>query len=298
MLNFFDCHCDTLTKALSEKKELYKNDLHIDLERLLACGRVVQIFAIWLDEPYIKNAYENTIKAMDFFEEQKNKYGKYITDNFNDENKIRAILSIEGGEAIEGDLDKLRYFSGRGVRLMTLTWNNENEIGYGAMTGIDKGLKDFGKAVVREMNALDMLIDVSHLNERGFWDVCNISQRPFIATHSNAKSVCNHPRNLTDSQLKAMSERKCIVGVNLYPPFVDGEKGSTDNILRHIAHIMNIMGENNIAIGCDFDGIGICPEDIGDVSRLYILYDRVKSVWGADIADKMFYTNMLDFHQW
>lgn len=298
MINFFDCHCDTLTKALFSGRELYKNDLHIDIERLMSYGKAVQVFAVWLDEPYLDKAFENTVKTIDFFEEQKKKYGEYITDNFKDESRIRAVLSIEGGEALEGDMDKLYYFRKRGIRLMTLTWNNENEIGYGAMTGADRGLKDFGKAVVKEMNSLDMLIDVSHLNEEGFWDICNISEKPFIATHSNSKSICSHPRNLTDDQLRAMSERGCVVGVNLYPPFVDGEKGSTDNILRHIDHIMNIMGENNTALGCDFDGIAVCPEDIGDVSRLYVLYDRVKAVWGEKTADKIFYFNMINFHKW
>ncbi len=298
MINYFDCHCDTLTRAMAKNKELYKNDLHIDIARLGKYKKAVQIFAIWLDEAYIDNAFENTVKAIDFFKAQIEKYKDFITDDINNENKVRAILSIEGGESIEGDMDKLYYFIDKGVRLMTLTWNNENEIGYGAMTGIDKGLKDFGKAVVREMDSMDMLIDVSHLNEKGFWNVYDISQKPFIATHSNAKSICDHPRNLSDDQLKAMSERKCIVGVNIYPPFIDGEKGSTDNILRHIDHIMNIMGENNIALGCDFDGIGICPEDINEVSKLHILYDKIKYVWGTSIADKIFYDNIAAFHKW
>ncbi len=298
MINFFDCHCDTLTKALFSNKELYKNDLHIDIERLEKYGSVVQIFAIWLDSPYLKAPFENTVKAIDFFEKQKAKYSRHITDDFSDDKRIRAILSIEGGEAIEGDIDKLHFFKDRGIRLMTLTWNYENEIGFGAATGSDKGLKDIGKAVVKEMNDMDMLIDVSHLNEKGFWDVYNISEKPFIATHSNSKALCPHLRNLTDDQIRAMSERGCMVGINLYPPFVDGQKGSTENILRHIDHIMDIMGENNVAIGCDFDGISICPEEIGDVSRLYVLYNRIRDIWGARIADNIFYYNMLGFHNW
>ncbi len=298
MFDIFDCHCDTLTKAMWENKDLYKNDLHLDIDRLKGFGKAIQIFAIWLDMPYLNRAYENTIKAIDFFEQQLKIYGRYITSDIGDENKIRAILSVEGGEAVEGDMDKLHYLRERGIRLMTLTWNNENEIGYGAATGVDKGLKDFGKAVVREMNDTDMLIDVSHLNEKGFWDVYKISQKPFIATHSDSKALCNHCRNLTDDQLKAMAETKSMVGVNLYPPFIDGEKGSLDNIIRHIDHIMNIMGDKNTALGCDFDGIDICPENIDDVSKLNILYDRVNHIWGKEIADNIFYNNMLAFFKW
>ncbi len=298
MFDIFDCHCDTLTKAMWENKNLYKNDLHLDIERLKKFKRAVQIFAVWLDMPYLDKAYENTVRAIDFFEKQLIDHSEYITSDISDEGKVRAILSVEGGEALEGDMDKLYCLGERRVRLMTLTWNNENEIGYGAVSGIDKGLKDFGKAVIREMNDMDMLIDVSHLNDRGFWDVYNISQKPFIATHSNSRALCGHCRNLTDDQLRAMAETGGMVGINLYPPFVDGERGSLDNIIRHIDHIMGIMGENNIALGCDYDGISVCPENMGDVSKLYILYNRIEEVWGRGIADNIFYNNMIGFFKW
>lgn len=298
MFDIFDCHCDTLTKAMWENKNLYKNDLHLDIERLKKYNKAIQIFAIWLDMPYLGRAYENTVIAIDFFEEQLKNYSDYITSDISDESRVRAILSIEGGEAAEGDMDKLYYFRERGIRLMTLTWNNENEIGYGAATGIDKGLKDFGKAAIREMNNMDMLIDVSHLNDKGFWDVYNISQKPFIATHSNSRALCNHYRNLTDDQLKAMAETDSMVGINLYPLFVDGERGRLDNIIRHIDHIMNIMGDKNIALGCDFDGIAVCPENMEDVSKLYILYNKINEVWGKLTADNIFYNNMVGFFNW
>lgn len=294
MFKIFDCHCDTLTKAMWSNQNLYKNSLHIDIEKLKCFEKAVQIFAIWLDEKYLNNAFDNTLKAIDFYNSQIKEYGEYISRNIN-ENKIGAILSVEGGEAVEGSIDKLALLYDKGVRLMTLTWNYKNEIGNGALSGFDEGLTDFGKSVVREMNRLDMVIDVSHINVKGFWDVYEISEKPFIATHSNSYSVCPHPRNLNDDQLKAVAETNSKVGINLYPPFVDGEKGKIDSVIRHIDHIMNITGDKNIGIGCDFDGITVCPEGIEDVTKLHLIYDRVRKVWGSKTADDIFYNNMYGF---
>lgn len=294
MFKIFDCHCDTITKAMWSQQNIYKNNLHIDIEKLQSFKKAVQIFAIWLDKPYLDSAYDNTLKAIDFYNSQLKEYKEFISKNINDD-KIGAILSIEGGEAIEGSIEKLRNFYEKGVRLMTLTWNYKNEIGSGALSGFYEGLTDFGKKVVMEMNRLNMIVDVSHLNVNGFWDVYNISEKPFIATHSNSHTVCPHPRNLNDDQLKAIAESNSMVGINLYPMFVDGDKGRLDNIIRHFDYVMNIIGDKNIGIGCDFDGISICPENIDDVTKLYILYDRITEIWGGELADNILYNNMLNF---
>lgn len=294
MFKIFDCHCDTITKAMRSQQNIYKNNLHIDIEKLKRFEKAVQVFAIWLDEKYLSEAYVNTLKTIDFYNSQIDEYNEFISKNIN-EDKIGAILSIEGGEAIEGSIEKLREFHEKGVRLMTLTWNYKNKIGNGALSGFDEGLTDFGKKVVREMNRLNMIVDVSHLNINGFWDVYNTTEKPFIATHSNSFSVCNHPRNLNDDQLKAIAETNSMVGINLYPVFVDGEKGSLDNIIKHFDYVMNIIGDKNIGIGCDFDGISVCPEDISDVTKLNILYNRITEIWGKELADNIFYNNMLAF---
>lgn len=294
MFKIFDCHCDTLTKAMWSQQNIYKNNLHIDIEKLNIFEKAIQIFAIWLDRPYLDNAYENTIKAIDFFNAQTEEYKEHISKNIN-ENKIGAILSVEGGEAIEGSINKLITLYQKGIRLMTLTWNYKNEIGNGALSGFDEGLTDFGINVVKEMNKLNMVIDVSHLNIKGFWDVYNSTDKPFIATHSNSFAICSHPRNLKDEQLKAIAESNSMVGINLYPVFVDGERGSLDNIMRHFDYVMNIVGDKNIGIGCDFDGISLCPEDISDVTRLDILYNSINRVWGSEVANNIFFNNMYNF---
>ena len=140
-----------------------------------------------------------------------------------------------------------------------------------------------------------MIVDVSHINVKGFMDVYNVCEKPFIATHSNSYSICPHPRNLNDDHLRIIGETGSKVGVNIYPPFVDGEKGSIDMMLRHIERIMNICGEYSVGIGCDFDGIEVCPENIKDISDISRLYERVKEVWGEKTTYNIFYGNMYDF---
>lgn len=295
MNKLFDCHCDTLTKAMEYHQNLYDNKLHNDIKRLNKYSTPVQIFAIWLEKQYLSSAFDNTIEAIDFFNLQVDKYSSNITTDYGDKSKLRAILSVEGGEAIEGSLDKLNILYEKGIRLMTLTWNHKNEIGYGALLGCNNGLTDFGKNVVREMNKLNMIIDVSHLNEKGFWDVYNITEKPFIASHSNSYTICHHNRNLKVDQVRAIIEADGIIGINLYPVFIDGDKGSTDNILRHIDYFVNMTDGKNISLGCDFDGIGVCPENIKDVSGLEYLYNVVSEKFTAEIADRIFYDNMNEF---
>ncbi len=295
MNKLFDCHCDTLTKAMEYHQNLYDNKLHIDIKRLNKFKSPVQIFAIWLEKQYLSRAFDNTLKVIDFFNEQKIKYSEYITSDYNDINRLRFILSVEGGEAVEGSLEKLNILYEKGIKLMTLTWNYKNEIGSGALSECGDGLTEFGKSVVREMNKLNMLIDVSHLNEKGFWDVYNITEKPFIATHSNAYALCRHPRNLNNRQIKAIVEADGIIGINLYPVFIDKGKGRTDNILKHIDYFLNITNGGNIALGCDFDGIEVCPEDIKNVSDLQYLYEIVSDKFSNNIADKIFYDNMNEF---
>ena len=295
MIKLFDCHCDTLTKAMENNVNLYANNLHLDFKRLNLYENPVQIFAIWLDSVYLDKPYSNTLKAIDFFYNEIKNYSEYVTTDYNDKSRLRAILSVEGGEACEGSIEKLYNLYQKGIRLMTLTWNYKNEIGCGALSGYNDGLSDFGKRVVSEMNNMNMLIDVSHLNERGFYDVYNLSTKPFIASHSNAYDVCNHNRNLKRDQLIAIKEADGIIGLNLYPDFVDGDKGNIYNILKHIDYILNIIDCHRLALGCDFDGISHCCESLGNIGELKYLYDNIAFHFSKSIAEDIFYNNMNNF---
>ena len=176
-----------------------------------------------------------------------------------DTGKTGALLTMEDGTPVGNSLEKLQHFYNRGIRLITLTWNYENEIGYpnsndpGVMAS---GLKSFGFQALEEMNRLGIIVDVSHLSDGGFWDVAKHTQKPFIASHSNARSITVHPRNLTDSMITAIAEKGGVIGLNFCPDFLgtDG-KSSIAHMLQHIRHIYQVGGEDVLALGTDFDGI-------------------------------------------
>jgi membrane dipeptidase len=205
-----DAHCDTITTIMKCGEGLRKNNCHIDISRLKNYDSYVQFFAAFISPEHAKmGALKRTLSIIDrlYQEIENNKQDIMLCCNYNDMEdafagrKIAAVLTIEGGEALEGSLASLRMLYKMGVRGMTLTWNYRNQIADGVIDGISGGgLTPFGRDVITEMNRLGMLIDVSHISEAGFWDVINLTAAPIIASHSNSKKLCSHPRNLTDEQ--------------------------------------------------------------------------------------------------
>ncbi|WP_250277667.1 dipeptidase [[Clostridium] colinum] len=301
MYNFVDLHCDTIIALYERKQNLFENNLHIDINRLKKFKTPTQVFAIWLSKKYYKDAFNITNKIIDFFEEQIIKNEKYINkvSCYNDilkSKKINALLSIEGGESIENNLDNIKHFYDRGVRILTLCWNYENNLGFGAFTKSEEGLKPFGKDALKIMNEINMIADVSHLNEAGFWDLYKISKKPFIATHSNAYSICNHYRNLNDNQLKAIKECGGIVGINLYPKFLtDKHIATKDDIFRHIDYIANIIGIDKVCLGSDFDGIEETPLNLEEISKYEKFFIDIENIYGKEISEKIAYKNFYNF---
>lgn len=291
-----------MTTAINSHQKLFKNNLHIDIDRLNNFFSPIQVFAIWLNN--YDNSFKKTNKIIDFFEQEIDINSSYISKTYTHNgieknftfSKISAILSIEGAESIENNLDNLYHFYNRGVRILTLCWNYENNIGYGASTKSLDGLKSFGKDAIKEMNKLNMIIDTSHLNEAGFWDLYKLSKKPFIATHSNAYSICPHYRNLKDEQLKAIGDIGGIVGINLFPPFLStSHKVNEYDIFKHIDHIEKIIGIDKICLGGDFDGISSTPTNISDVNGYNYLFDKILNVYGKSIMDKITYKNFYMF---
>ncbi len=265
-----DAHCDTITSIMKSGAALRKNNCHLDLERLKGYESYVQFFAAFISPDYARRgALRRTLSIIDklYKEIEINKNDIMLCRNYKDINiacdsgKIAAVLTIEGGEALEGSISSLRMLYELGVRAMTLTWNYRNEIADGVLDGISGGgLTPFGREVVAEMNKMGILIDVSHISEAGFWDVINLSKAPIVATHSNAKKVCGHLRNLTDEQLLALKKNGGVTGLNLYPAFLsDTGKASIKDVIAHIEYITALTGEDTLGLGSDFDGIESTP---------------------------------------
>ena len=162
--------------------------------------------------------------------------------------KCAVILAVESGAALGGRIERIDDLAESGVKIMTLVWNGKNELGSGHDTG--EGLTPFGKEVIRKMEERRMIVDVSHLNDRGFDEVCEVAARPFVATHSNLRSICSHPRNLKEEQFCEMVIRGGLVGINLHQPFLsDTGEGKEEDVYRHIDRMLELGGENVIAYG-------------------------------------------------
>lgn len=211
--------------------------------------------------------------------------------------KVAVILTVENGAALSGRLERIEQLAQDGVRMMTLTWNGENELGSGHET--DRGLSPFGKAAVQELERRGILVDVSHLNDQGFEDLLDISEKPFVASHSNARSVCGHRRNLTDWQIREMVARGGLIGLNYYSPFLrsDGCPADLDNLYCHVAHFLDLGAENCLALGSDFDGADL-PPCLDSPTKVAGLWDYLTGrCIPSTLVQKLMYQNALDFFQ-
>lgn len=278
-----DAHCDTalrLAKGVSLTPGADgEEDGHVDLPRLRKGGVDLQVFALWVDhDRHTLNAPQRALTLLDAVWREIDNHPDALRpildaadlDAARAEGKIGVMLSIEDGAALGGSTAALRMFYRLGVRARGLTWNGRNELAEGVgpqQSG--GGLTQFGRDVIGEMDRLGMVVDVSHLTERGFWDVTETTTRPFIASHSNARALCDHPRNLTDEQIKALAERGGVMGMNFFAVFIQEDGGaSIADVVRHIDHIAALVGPEHIGIGSDYDGISRTPAGLEDVATL------------------------------
>ena len=278
----FDGHCDTILEIMNHKKSLGSRTPtgHLDIPRMKEGGVNVQFFAVFIEDIYKPDrSLKRTLQLIDCFyrEMEKNQDEISLVTNYNQINeansagKIAAILSVEGGEALEGDLGVLRILYKLGVRLLTLTWNQRNQIADGigeSRTG--SGLTEFGLKVIEEMNDLRMFIDVSHLSETGFWDVIKRSKAPIVASHSNCYALCPHPRNLKDEQIKALADKGGVIGITFVPNFLTQEKRKTTvkDVVRHIDYLVKKVGIDYVGLGSDFDGTDVLPLGLESVDKI------------------------------
>ena len=297
-----DAHCDTITALLETNQTLQASNTQVCLKKLKPFGQTVQFFAVWLNDELAANAYANTVAALNFFNGEVRKNARHIAIAYNYSdihvnaaaNKISALLTVEGGEALEGEVRNLHRLYAAGVRSMTLLWNRPNALGYPSAVPNAKGLTAFGKMAVREMEALRMIVDVSHLSVCGFFDVAAQSTKPFIASHSNVRALCPHHRNLTDDQIITLRDAGGVMGLNMHPVFLrDSGRATGADVLRHIDHVLELAGDQCIGLGGDYDGISATPDDMPDVSAYHALYTDLQVRYGSKTADNIFGGNFL-----
>ena len=311
-MSLIDLHCDTFWQIdMHPEKHLHENDLCVDVKKLRAAGSMAQFFACFIyTNPEESNRYAGSYeralhmiaRANEEFAQNQETIG--LAGNYEElmrqkeAGKIAAFLTIEEGGILEGCMDRLEALYAQGIRLMTLLWNYENCMGYPNSREkrvMAKGLKPFGLEVAERMQELGMLIDVSHLSDGGFWDIARHCRKPFVASHSNARALCDHPRNLSDEMIKAIADAGGVAGVNFYPYFVTKSGVATvEDIAGHVCHMMDIGGEDVVSVGTDFDGYDEGELDVvhmGEMGRFYNALEK-RGLTQRQI-DKIFHGNAL-----
>lgn len=308
-----DCHCDTLTELYNKNASLYENEQHFDIKRQIALGGGLQFCAIYVPTEVFR--YQGGLRYTLCLLDKYNQEIKKLHENGIDvlqvrtaedagnvlKHKAATLLAIEEGGAIDGSLEALRCLYELGVRAMTLTWSNRNDIADGIneeATG--SGLTLFGKQVVAEMNRLGMLVDVSHISTAGFWSVIETSTKPIIATHSNAKSLCAHPRNLNDEQIKALAQNGGLAGITFAGQFLeeDWRNACIESVYKHIDYMLNLIGnDEHIGFGSDFDGISHPPYNIQGVQDYKPLIEYLSKYYSDETINKITHQNVINFLQ-
>lgn len=271
-----DTHSDTLY-AIGVHNA--KNTM-ISPARLAEGGVTLQVFALWTGAKGNKGDVAGIVSAeMSAVPGMIAAGLKQVDDPAQaKEGEHSFMLSVEGGEVFEKDLSTIAYWREKGVRMAALVWNNENRIGFPAKGGSTQGLTDYGIQAVKEMQRLGIAVDTSHLNEAGFYDLFAKTNLPPMASHSCCRALCDHPRNLTDEQLRLMIREGSYVGMNFYPWFLSNEgKADLQRVVEHIDHICQLGGEKIVGFGSDFDGIECVPEGLEHAGKMPALIDALKA---------------------
>lgn len=305
-ISVFDAHCDTISRCWREYEGLDRNSGMISLERTAAFERYCQFFALWTADGYtgyptggdsVERAYHALLRC--FKDQMARNRAKIVqcrtaadAERAHCQGKAAAFLTVEGAELLGCDPARLSQAAADGVTAINLTWNHANALSGAHADEPERGLSPLGRQFVARMEDLHILVDVSHLSEAGFWDVAEMARRPFIASHSNTKSVWDHTRNLTNEQITAIIKNQGVIGLNFYTEFVGGSR-DLDMVRAHLDHILALGGEANVALGGDWDGC----DTIGDlpaIDSLPRLYEHLlRHGCGETVVQDLFYNNLM-----
>ena len=297
-----DLHCDTIMQLLDhpDSGDLYRNTWKIDIEKLQKAHSKVQDFALFINLGKTNDPYGRYEELRNLCTTQIHLYGEHIqhvlsyqdVESVYKSGKIGALMSIEEGGVLGGDLDKLKQAYQDGVRLITLTWNYPNGLGEPHCGEQHKKLTPKGIEFVEAMQELGIIVDCSHLNDAGTEQLGDILDTPFVASHSNAREVTAHTRNLPDNLIKLIANKDGVIGLNFAQSFLGTSSVSRiDDIVKHGLYLINKGGEDVVALGTDFDGIKPNTE-IKDASEMYRLYDAFKEAGlSVEQCEKLFWKN-------
>lgn len=302
-MRVFDGHCDTISRCL-RTGETFRNTVgHWSIDKAKTFTACAQFFAVFGGEeprPGVSQ-FPLFLAQVDLLRREVRNSGDDLAFCADAQSckaawaagKVAAFLSVEGAELLDCQVERLRQAQSMGVRAVNLTWNFANALSGSNLQDSDRGLSGPGRDFVRTMDALGVLVDVSHLSDPGFWDVVRTARGPIIASHSNSRSLYFHPRNLTDEQFTAIMDLQGTVGLNLYARFL-ADAPTLDTVVRHLEHFLDLGGEDTVALGGDWDGMEKTPAGVEDVTGWALLYQRLEELgYGQDLLDKLFYKNLM-----
>lgn len=302
---YFDAHCDTLSLCMRDGRSLRENGGHLDLTRLREYRRAAQFFAIYHNLSYAPADGMLAVcrRQREIFARELEKNAELAVQcrtaedvrRANEAGKAAAILSCEGAELLNCAPENLDWARSVGIRAVNLTWNHANFLCGSHMSEPERGLNDLGREFVRRAQANGILIDVSHCSDAAFWDLVHMTEKPVIATHSNARALCGHTRNLTDDMFRAVVDTGGFIGVNFYTEFVsEADDASLDDLARHFDHFLELGGEKHIGLGADLDGCEALAGGMRGVQDLPMLWEALrKRGYTEGLLEDIFYHNLL-----
>lgn len=302
-MQLFDLHCDTLYRAYTEKSTLFNDSFHISFNKSKGISPYIQCLAVWIPDEYRgENAKNLFLGCAEKLKEQiegtdiKQCITKTDIESVTAKNGTGVILTVEGGAVLEGKIENIKLLKKYGVKMMTLTWNGKNELGDGIGEENDSGLSDFGKTAVKELEKNDIIIDVSHAGIKMFYDVAEIAEKPFCASHSNSKTVTPHRRNLTDEQFSIIKNSGGLAGLNFCRDFLNKIATNAEmyDIIKNAEHFLSLGGEKTLALGGDFDGADI-PHDMSGLKSMPKLYELFLKYYNQSLVDDIFFNNAFNF---
>jgi membrane dipeptidase len=323
MIPIFDAHCDLLYQLWKSKRHdlFYKehNRLHTSYKRLLEGHVSIQTMAIFVPpdvpQPFrfyvalemIDICYEKLllltqddeaeVVLLTTAEQLRNLHIEKMTHEKVKPKKLYVVLSLEGVSPIQGELLYLRILQRLGIRSVGITWNHRNEAADGVLEKRGSGLSQFGLSLIKELNRCHMAVDVSHLNESGFWDVLSVAKQPVMASHSNAQALCPHPRNLNDHQLEAIFKQGGVVGINFVPFFVNDQEAPTiRHLLHHVEHMLELGGNEHVTFGSDFDGTDTMIQGIEHAGHWPQLVELFQKHYAEKVVQGLFYENLRQYY--
>ncbi|AZR72587.1 hypothetical protein BBF96_03805 [Anoxybacter fermentans] len=280
-----NAHLDSILSIVNGRLDytIRNNRGHSDIPRIREGGVDLLVFAVYVEQHYKpEGALKRTMELIDAIYQLVDSSPDLElvltakdVERIRQEGKIGILLAIEGADGVM-NIGCLRNFYRLGVRLITLTWSNSNLLAAGVDEEKGWGLTNFGRECLEEMNDLGIIVDVSHLALEGFWDVIKLSKAPIVASHSNARAICNHRRNLTDEQLLALKENGGVIGLCYAPGHLrEGGGADVDDIFKHLYYIKDLIGIDHVGLGTDFDGIVEAPRGMEDISKTPLITKRM-----------------------